>query len=814
MITKCGKIATMSTQIIRIHSLGYPRIGEQRELKKSTEAFWHGNMTLTELERAGAELRALNWRKQSNAGLDFVPCNDFSFYDHMLDTTCMVGNVPRRFGWNGKEVGLETRFLIARGQRGTRSANGEEEEKDCQTAKISTFASEMTKWFDTNYHYIVPEFQHDTEFRFACDKVIKEFNEARSLGILAKPVLVGPVTYLTLGKVQDSKQPDFDRFELFDRLLPVYLEVLRQLEKSGAEWVQIDEPTLVLDLNARQRDLLRRSFEAYAKHCPNLKILLATYFGELRDNLELACSLSCAGLHIDAVRGANEICAVAEKLPADRILSLGLVDGRNVWKNHISHSLSRIREVQSIRGADTQLWLAPSCSLLHCPVTLRNEKTLDPEIRRWLAFADEKLEELSLIKNLITGKAGPADTDKLERNEADLLSRRTSTRIHNPEVKARIKQVEPNMLRRQSTFVDRQRLQRAKLNLPCFPTTTIGSFPQTSEVRAARAKWRKGQLSDTDYDAFLKAEIKRCVEFQDEIGIDMPVHGEFERNDMVEYFGEQLDGFTFTENGWVQSYGSRYVKPPIIFGDVSRPKPMTTYWAEYAQSLTRRPMKGMLTGPVTILQWSFVRDDQPREITAQQIALAIRHEVMDLEKCGMAAIQIDEPAFREGLPLRVRDWPAYLKWAVEAFRLCACGVRDDTQIHTHMCYSEFNDIIDSIAALDADVITIETSRSNMELLNAFVDFRYPAEIGPGVYDIHSPRVPAIHEMRNLMQKAMDVLPAENLWINPDCGLKTRRWEEVKPSLTNMVACAQQLRESHLHKQNKNVPAAQESSLSA
>ncbi len=784
----------MSKQSILIHSLGYPRIGEQRELKKSTEAFWKGQITAADLERTGAELRALHWKKQRDAGLDLIPCNDFSFYDQMLDTTCMVGNIPPRFGWSGEEVNLETRFMIARGQRGSSSTDGSEEEKDCQTAKISTFASEMTKWFDTNYHYIVPEFRHDTEFRLTSCKAIKEFNEARSLGIPAKPVLIGPVTYLTLGKVQDSQQPDFDRFELFDRLLPVYLEVLRRLGQWGAEWVQIDEPILALDLNDLQRDLIRRSFEAYATHCPNLRILLATYFGELRENLDLACSLPCAALHIDAVRGASEVRDVAEKLPTDRILSLGLVDGRNIWKNHVSQSLTRIREVQSIRGADCPLWLAPSCSLLHCPVTLKNESKLDPEIRRWLAFADEKLEELRLLKDLALGKEEIGDKEKLERNEADQLSRRSSPRIHNAQVQERLSQIEPNMLRRQSSFPERQRLQRAKLNLPPFPTTTIGSFPQTPEVRAARAKWRKGELSDAEYDAFLKAEIKRCIEFQEQIGIDMLVHGEFERNDMVEYFGEQLEGFTFTENGWVQSYGSRYVKPPIIFGDVSRPKPMTTYWSEYAQSLTRRPMKGMLTGPVTILQWSFVRDDQPREVTARQIALAIRDEVLDLEKSGIAAIQIDEPAFREGLPLRQSDWPAYLKWAVEAFRLCASGVRDDTQIHTHMCYSEFNDIIDSIAALDADVITIETSRSNMELLEAFVDFRYPAEIGPGVYDIHSPRVPAIAEMQNLMHKALDVLPAENLWINPDCGLKTRQWEEVEPSLTNMVACALELRE--------------------
>lgn len=783
---------------ILTHNLGYPRIGEQRELKKATEAFWQGKLSLEELERVGERIRRQSWLKQRDAGIDLIPCGDFSFYDHVLDTTCMVGNVPPRFQWQREEADLEARFLIARGQRGgMNSPAGGEEEKDCQTSKISTFASEMTKWFDTNYHYIVPEFSPKTEFRLASSQVIKQFNEARALGLKAKPVLLGPVTYLTLGKVHDSAYQNFNRFDLINRLLPVYTEVLRRLKQWGAEWVQIDEPILCLDLTDQQRTLLRQSCQTLANAAPGLRILLATYFGELRDNLELACELPCDALHLDAVRGASEVEAVARQLPAERFLSLGLVDGRNVWINDLAASLKTIEKVRSLRPA-SDLWLAPSCSLLHSPVTLTNEPGLDPQLKNWLAFADEKLAEVSTLRDLALGRG---DRARLERNQVDLLSRRTSPRIHNPAVRARLEAIRPEDLRRASPFIERQRKQREKLRLPAFPTTTIGSFPQTPEVRAARAKWKKGQMSDQEYEAFIKDQIRQCVEFQEEIGIDMPVHGEFERNDMVEHFGEQLEGFAFTANGWVQSYGTRYVKPPIIFGDVSRPRPMTTAWSEYAQTLTRKPMKGMLTGPVTILQWSFVRDDQPREVTARQIALAIRDEVADLERIGIAAIQIDEPAFREGLPLRRSDWNDYLRWAVEAFRLSAAVARDDTQIHTHMCYSEFNDIIRSIADLDADVITIETSRSNMELLEAFVDFKYPAEIGPGVYDIHSPRIPRVEEMENLMAKAVAVLPPENLWVNPDCGLKTRRWEEVKPSLKNMVLTAQTLR----NRVNKNAP---------
>jgi len=772
---------------IRTHLLGYPHIGEQRELKKATELYWKGEIPRAALEAIGRDLRKRNWLKQKAAGIDLVPCNDFSFYDQILDASCLFGNVPPRFGRDEKQAGLDTRFLIARGARST--GKNQEDHADCQTCKVSTFASEMTKWFDTNYHYIVPEFHAETTFEISDTKIFDEFQEAKALGLNAKPALIGPVSYLTLGKVQDPKNPAFDRFKLLDRLLPVYEKIIARLAAEGAEWIQLDEPVLALDLSEAQREAFEKSYARLSRATGSAKLLVATYFGELRENLPVFLNLPVAGLHFDAVRGEAEIDRLLAEFPADTILSLGVVDGRNIWKNDFDVSLSILEKAKLAVGED-RLWVSASCSLLHSPVTLESEKSFDPEIKDWLAFADQKLEEISVLRDLVSGK--PAG-DALEKNRSSQKRRRESARIHNLSVRARLEAVKPSDSKRPSPFAKRQELQRAKLKLPLFPTTTIGSFPQTSEVRSVRAKWKKGILSNEEYDFFIKEETRKCVEFQDEIGIDMPVHGEFERNDMVEYFGEQLDGFVFTANGWVQSYGSRCVKPPIIFGDVSRPQPMTTYWSEFAQTLTKRPMKGMLTGPVTILQWSFVRNDQSRELTTRQIALAIRDEVVDLEKIGIAAIQIDEPAIREGLPLRRCDWSNYLAWAVEAFRLCSSGVKDDTQIHTHMCYSEFNDIIASIADLDADVITIETSRSNMELLDAFVDFNYPNEIGPGVYDIHSPRIPTVQEMADLMNKAGELIPQENLWVNPDCGLKTRGWEEVKTSLIHMVEAARALR---------------------
>jgi len=788
------------------HNLGYPRIGEKRELKKATEAYWAGKLSRAELEKVGADLRRKNWETQRTAGIDLIPSNDFTFYDQVLDTSCLVGNVPPRFRWQGGQVDLDTRFAIARGVRKGGSNNdggsaaaakdactcGADHDDDAQAA---TYASEMTKWFDTNYHYIVPEFRADTRFALSATKIFDEFSEALALGIRTKPVIIGPVSYLKLGKVQDSKNPDFDRFSLLDALLPVYAQILQKLETLGAEWVQLDEPIGALDLDDAERRALSTAYAALAAAAPKLKLLVTTYFGSLRENLATYLALPVAALHLDATPRGDwaEIERTLAELPADKALSLGLVDGRNIWKSDFAALLPRAQTATAKLGTG-RLLLAPSCSLQHVPVTLRNEQKLDAEFKGWLAYAEEKLSEVSTLAAAV---AGEADEAALAANAAAIKSRRESPRIHRPEVKARAAKVAASDFDRASRYAARRIAQRGPTGplatLPDFPTTTIGSFPQTPEIRAARLRHKRGELSTAEYEKFIEAETVACVRFQEEVGIDMLVHGEYERNDMVEYFGEQLDGFAFTEHGWVQSYGSRYVKPPIIFGDVSRPAPMTVRWSAYAQSLTKLPMKGMLTGPVTVLQWSFVRDDQPRRDTTFEIALALRDEVRDLEAAGIAAIQIDEPAIREGLPLRRADWAAYLDWAVNAFRLSAAGVRDDTQIHTHMCYSEFNDIIDSIAAMDADVITIETSRSNMELLGAFVNFKYPNEIGPGVYDIHSPRVPNVEEMVNLLRKAAQVIPPENLWVNPDCGLKTRGWAEVRPSLANMVEAARIIR---------------------
>lgn len=749
-------------------SLGYPRIGPKRELKKALEAFWKGQIAEGELLTTAADLRAANWKTQAEAGIGVIPSNDFTLYDQVLDTSAMVGAVPARYGWSGGAVDLATYFAMARG-------------------KTDAVAMEMTKWFDTNYHYIVPEFTADQAFSPASTKPVDEYREAKALGIETRPVLVGPVTFLTLGK---EKEDGFSRFDLLDRLLPVYAEVLGALKQAGAEWVQIDEPILALDLDEVQRAALKTAYAALAGAGP--KLLIATYFEGLRDNTELAAGLPVDGLHVDLVRAPDQVDAVLAAWPADKVLSLGVVDGRNIWRTDLSARLAPLEKAKAARGGDALIQVASSCSLIHSPIDLAYETKLDAELKSWLAFARQKLDELvALATGLSDGKA--AAQAAFDAADAAVAARKASVRTHNPAVRERLAKVDESWARRASPFAQRQATQRDALKLPLFPTTTIGSFPQTQDVRKARAANKRGELSDADYTAFLKSEIEKAVRYQEEIDLDVLVHGEFERNDMVEYFGEQLDGFAFTQNGWVQSYGSRYVKPPIIYGDVQRPEPMTVDWTAYAQSLTERWMKGMLTGPVTILQWSFVRDDQPRSETCRQIGLAIRDEVVDLEKAGIRIVQIDEPAFREGLPLRQADWRAYLDWAVTCFRLSASGVEDGTQIHTHMCYSEFNDIIDSIAALDADVISIETSRSDMELLDAFVEFKYPNEIGPGVWDIHSPRIPRKTEMTDLLNKATKVLDPKNVWVNPDCGLKTRGWEEVKPSLEALVDSAKELR---------------------
>ncbi len=759
-------------------ALGYPRIGLKRELKKATEAFWKGQLSQDELLRVGREIRKANWQTQRAAGIDVIPSNDFSFYDQVLDTTALLGAVPTRYGWRGGQVDLDTYFSMARGIQEKQGVKGK-----------TISAMEMTKWFDTNYHYIVPEFHRGQSFRLSSSKIFDEFKEAKAFGIETRPVLLGPVSFLLLGKAKDE---GFSTLELLDAVLPVYEEVLKQLRQLGATAIQLDEPTLVTDLDAAAKSVFRRAYERLARAVPELKIVLATYFGALGDNVELACSLPVDGLHVDLVRGAEQLAAVERALLAERLLSLGVVDGRNIWRADLTARLTVLKEALG-RGARQRYQLAPSCSLLHTPLDLEQETKLDAELKSWLAFAKQKLAELSLLKRaLADGEAGIAQ--ELEENRKALAARASSRRTHNPSVKTRLAGVRPVDAQRRSSFKARQAVQREQLRLPEFPTTTIGSFPQTADVRQTRAKWKSGELSLADYEAFLKEKTQDVIRRQESLGLDVLVHGEFERNDMVEYFGEQLEGFAFTEHGWVQSYGSRYVKPPVIFGDVSRPRPMTVAWSTYAQSLTKQPVKGMLTGPITILQWSFVRDDQPRSATAQQIALAIRDEVVDLERAGIRIIQIDEPAIREGLPLRRSEWPAYLRWAVEAFRLSSSGVKDETQIHTHMCYSEFNDIIESIAAMDADVISIETSRSQMELLDAFVKFRYPNEIGPGVYDIHSPRVPLGEEIEALLKRASALLPSGHVWVNPDCGLKTRGWEETELSLRALVRAARRMRE--------------------
>jgi 5-methyltetrahydropteroyltriglutamate--homocysteine methyltransferase len=779
-------VSTISTSL-PVASLGTPRIGPRRELKFALESFWSGATDEKALIETGVGLRAANWARQKKLGVSVIPSNDFSFYDQMLDTSVMVGAIPEIYRWNGGPVPLATYFAMARG------AQGKTQEASCghahhgHEAADGVPAQEMTKWFDTNYHYMVPELTKDQQFTLASRKPIEEYEEARALGYQTRPVLVGPVTFLKLAK---SKEADFNPSSLLDRLLPVYIDVLRELAYRGAEWVQIDEPCLVLDLDIVGQQALHYAYTEIAKSVPRLKIMLATYFGGLGANRDIALALPVAGLHLDLVRAPDQIDGLAG-FPEDRVLSLGIIDGRNIWRADVSRILDRLEPVIAKLGKN-RVQIAPSCSLLHVPIDLALETGLDSEIKSWLAFSVQKLEELATLGTALAGGRGAVEAN-LKVSDQAAAARKASPRIHDAKVAARTTAIDDAMRHRASTFAERAGVQHERFNLPAFPTTTIGSFPQTAEVRKARAAHANGALTDEVYKVYLQEQTAQAVQWQETIGLDVLVHGEFERNDMVQYFGEQLAGFAFTSHGWVQSYGSRYVRPPVLFGDVSRPKAMTVEWWQYAQSLTKKPMKAMLTGPVTILNWSFVRDDIPRSEACRQIALAIRDEVAELEAAGAGMIQIDEAALREGLPLRKSEWQGYLDWAVDAFRLCSSGVRDETQIHTHMCYSEFNDIIGAIGAMDADVISIETSRSKMELLDAFRDYRYPNEIGPGVYDIHSPRVPEIGEMTGLLRLARARLADAQIWINPDCGLKTRKWEEVRPALVNMVAAARQLR---------------------
>ncbi|OSI13439.1 5-methyltetrahydropteroyltriglutamate--homocysteine S-methyltransferase [Neisseria canis] len=748
------------------HLSGYPRIGAKRELKFAVEAFWKGAKSEAELQEVAAEIRRMNWTTQKAAGADLLPVGDFSFYDHVLDLLCTLGAIPKRFGFDAANLSLPEYFQLARGN-------------------ATQFAMEMTKWFDTNYHYIVPEWHADTEFKVNAKNLIAQIKEAKAQGHDIKPTLVGPVTLLWLGKAKDD---NFKRINLLPKLLPAYAQLLRELAAEGVDWIQIDEPILSADADANWIKAVETAYKEFAN--TGVRIIIGTYFASAAEHLNLLKALPVHGVHIDCVRAPEQLSVFADAWPENKVLSVGLIDGRNVWRANLSKVIDTLKPVQDKLG--NNLWIAPSCSLLHSPQDLAVEEKLDAEIKNWMAFAAQKLVELGVVKQaLVHGKDSVKEA--IAASDAAAADRATNKKIHNDAVKARVANLPEGADQRKSPFAERIKAQQAWMNLPVLPTTTIGSFPQTTEIRQARAAFKKGELSAADYDAAMKKEIAYCVEVQEKLELDVPVHGEAERNDMVEYFGEQLAGYCFTQFGWVQSYGSRCVKPPIIFGDVSRPEPMTVYWSAYAQTLTKRPMKGMLTGPVTMYKWSFVRDDIPLSEVAKQIALALNDEVLDLEKAGIKVIQIDEPAIREAMPLKKAQWDEFLAWACEAFRLSSTGAEDSTQIHTHMCYSEFNDILPAIASMDADVITIETSRSDMELLTAFGDFKYPNDIGPGVYDIHSPRVPTAAEVEKLLRKAMEVVPVERLWVNPDCGLKTRGWKETIEQLEVMMEVTKKLR---------------------
>lgn len=750
-----------------LHFSGFPRVGAFRELKFAQEKYWRKEISEQELLAVAKDLREKNWKHQAAANADYVAVGDFTFYDHILDLQVATGAIPARFGFDSQNLSLEQFFQLARGNK-------------------DQFAIEMTKWFDTNYHYLVPEFHADTEFKANAKHYVQQLQEAQALGLKAKPTVVAPLTFLWVGKEKGAVE--FDRLSLLPKLLPVYVEILTELAAAGAEWIQIDEPALAVDLPQAWLDAYQDVYATLSQ--VNAKILLSTYFGSVAAHAGRLKALPVAGLHIDLVRAPEQLDAFADY---GKVLSAGVIDGRNIWRANLNNVLATLEPLKAKLG--DRLWISSSCSLLHTPYDLSVEEKLKvnkPALFSWLAFTLQKTQELRVLKTALN-QGREAVAAELADSQAAADSRANSTEIHRAEVAKRLADLPADADQRKSPFAERIKAQQAWLNLPLLPTTNIGSFPQTTEIRQARAAFKKGELSDADYEAAMKKEIALVIEEQEKLNLDVLVHGEAERNDMVEYFGELLEGFAFTQYGWVQSYGSRCVKPPVIYGDVSRPNAMTVAWSTYAQTLTKRPMKGMLTGPVTILQWSFVRNDIPRSTVCKQIALALNDEVLDLEKAGIKVIQIDEPAIREGLPLKRADWDAYLAWASEAFRLSSIGCEDSTQIHTHMCYSEFNDILPAIASMDADVITIETSRSDMELLTAFGEFKYPNDIGPGVYDIHSPRVPTEAEVEHLLRKAIEVVPFERLWVNPDCGLKTRGWKETLEQLQVMMNVTRKLR---------------------
>ncbi len=766
-----------------VHNLGYPRIGAQRELKKLVESYWKDELELSALTEKASALRNKHWKTQKDAGMDLIPVNDFSFYDQVLDMAMTVGAIPERYHQLIDETQKEqygypvdAYFAMARGR---------------QDEQFDLSPMEMTKWFDTNYHYIVPEFHADQSFEYYSTKVVDEFKEAHNNGMNAKPVLIGPVSFLLLGKETGD---NFNRLDLMDDLLPVYEKILDELIEAGAGWIQLDEPFLNMDLDNESRQSYRKAYKELSRD--DGKLLVATYFDSLRENATVARELPVDALHLDMVRGSDQWNQLDAFKDTDQMLSLGVVNGRNIWKNDLEDSMNKIEKAADKLGSE-RLMIAPSCSLLHVPHDLDqedDEEALPGSIKRWMAFARQKLDELVLIRDHVENRATEEQQKRMSQHKEDLRARHESRLIHKDTVDERVQNISKKDARRDNPFEKRQSLQQENLDLPVLPTTTIGSFPQTKEVRKKRAQYKRGDINREAYHEFLQSQIEEAISFQEDIGLDLMVHGEFERNDMVEYFGQRLEGYAFTRNGWVQSYGSRCVKPPVIYGDVERPEPISVEWTSYASELTDKPVKGMLTGPITMLQWSFPRNDQSKSETALQLALAIRDEVADLEEGGAKAIQVDEPALREGLPLREEDWQEYLDWAVQAFRVATTVVEDQTQIHTHMCYAEFNDIMDAIADLDADVISLEASRSRMELLDVFKEFDYPNEIGPGVYDIHSPRVPSREEMETLIEKAIEVLNPQQVWVNPDCGLKTRGWTETKPALRNMVNAAENMRE--------------------
>jgi 5-methyltetrahydropteroyltriglutamate--homocysteine methyltransferase len=758
--------------------LGFPRIGANREIKKAVEAYWAGKLTAEELHKAAAGVRKANWTQLKERGVDYIPSGDFSYYDHVLDHSACFNVIPKRYQNHGLSH-VDTYFSMARGY---------------QKDSVDVPASEMKKWFDSNYHFVVPEFDDEVEFKLTFNKALAEFKEAKELGITTRPVVLGPITYLALGKASKSAAAGFTPIALLPKILPVYKQLLAELKEAGAEWVQIDEPILVTDLGANYESQYKSAYPELANVGP--KLMLTTYYYRLESNLTFLSKLPIAGLHIDLDRAPEQLDAtIAAVKDTPIVLSLGVVSGRSVWKTDFEKVIAYGKKAVDVLG-DSRVVIATSSTLLHIPITLANENKLTAEQKDWFSFALEKASEVAIIAAALSGSTDPKITAALAENKISIAKRREFEKQSDDTVRKRVAAITPDQYERKSPFLVRKKAQQAKLNLPKFPTTTIGSFPQTKEIRQARAKLTKSEITETQYEDFIKKEIESVVRFQEKIGLDLLVHGEPERNDMVQYFGERLSGFVFTQNAWVQSYGSRYVRPPIVVSDISRKVPMTVYWSQYAQSLTQKPMKGMLSGPVTILNWSFPRVDTPREVQAQQLALALRDEVCDLEAAGISAIQVDEPALREGLPLRRSDWGPYLTWAVNTFKLATAGVQDVTQTHSHFCYSDFNDIFTHIQSLDADVISIEASKSDMKLLNTFKAYGYSNNIGPGVYDVHSPRVPGGEEIQERLKSMLTILDRSQLYVNPDCGLKTRGWKETEASLINLVKAARWARENY------------------